>query len=93
MTASVRFAIDGLPDAIQLPLTAMTEQAGIPGVWVVDPAASTVSFHSVTTSAVVGNQVLIGAGITPGDVVVTAGAPLLRAGQKVRLLDAAVASR
>jgi RND family efflux transporter MFP subunit len=93
MTASVAFAVDGVPDMIHVPLTAMTEQAGVPGVWVVEPAASTVSFHGVVSTGIVGNQVLIGGGLNPGDVVVTAGAPLLRAGQRVKLLEPAVARR
>ena len=93
MTASVRFAVEGVPSLIHVPLPAMTEQGGAPGVWVVDPATSTVAFRPIASAGVVGNDVLIGQGLAPGDVVVTAGAPLLRPGQKVKPLDAAIARR
>lgn len=92
MTASVRFALDGIPELIHLPLAAVTEQGGVPGVWVVDPAASTVAFRPIAGAGVADNQMLVGGGLKPGEIVVTAGAPLLRPGQKVRRLDA-VASR
>ena len=40
-----------------------------------------------------GNDVLLGAGVQPGQTVVTAGVNLLRNGQKVRILTADVARR
>jgi hypothetical protein len=60
---------------------------------VLDPASSQVAFREIAVAGVVGNEALVGAGVNPGDVVVTAGAPLLRSGQKVRVLDAALAAR
>ncbi len=41
----------------------------------------------------VGNDVLLGAGVKPGQTIVTAGVNLLRNGQKVRILTTDVARR
>lgn len=91
MTASVRIPGPELPSLIHLPTSAYTEQRGVHGVWVFDDASSTVRFRPVRLSGFDGNSALIGEGLAPGDRVVTAGAPLLREGQKVRLMpDAAV---
>ncbi len=97
MTASVQFEITGLPDMIQLPLPALVEHEGKAGVWIFKPeadaAVGTVDFRPVVSAGLAGNAVMIGSGLKPGEIVVTAGAPLLHAGQKVRLLDPALASK
>lgn len=91
MTANVRFARAGLPDMIRLPLTAIVEQGGAPGVWVFDPAAGVVHFRPIQPAAFGADEVLVSAGLAPGDIVVTAGAKLLQEGQKVRPLEAVAA--
>jgi multidrug efflux system membrane fusion protein len=47
---------------------------------------STVKLVPVTIGGVAGNDVQLVDGVTPGQVIVTAGANLLKNGQKVRLL-------
>ena len=86
MTASVRIPGPELPPLIHLPLSAYIEQQGIHGVWVFDEAASIVKFRPVQLLGFDGNEALIGEGLKPGERVVTAGAALLREGQKVRLV-------
>lgn len=88
MTASVQFPLPGQPDLIHLPSAAMVTQGGKAGVWVVEPQGSTVQFKPVVFAGVEKNEVLVGAGLATGDVVVTAGASYLHAGQKVKLLGA-----
>lgn len=88
MTASVQFPLPGQPDLIHLPSAAMVTQGGKAGVWVVEPQGSTVQFKPVVFAGVEKNDVLVGAGLATGDVVVTAGASYLHAGQKVKLLGA-----
>lgn len=88
MTASVQFPLAGQPDLIHLPSPAMVTQGGKAGVWVVEPKSSTVQFNPVEFAGVEKNEVLVGAGLEAGDVVVTAGASYLHAGQKVKLLGA-----
>ena len=88
MTASVSIPLSGLQDRIHLPAPAMVTDGAKAGVWVVEPKGSTVQFRPVEFAGVEGNEVLVAAGLAPGDVVVTAGASFLHAGQKVRLLRA-----
>jgi membrane fusion protein, multidrug efflux system len=71
-----------------LPLSSLYSKDGSPRVWLVDPATSTVQSVPVRTAGFVDEGVRIVDGIRAGDRVVTAGANLLVAGQKVRLLEA-----
>ncbi len=75
--------------AIAIPATALTRTQGQPAVWIVDPKASTVSLHPIDVASYDLAQVIVGQGLQPGDVVVTAGVQSLRPGEKVRLLGAA----
>ena len=86
MTASVRIPISGLPKLIHLPLSALVEQQGKKGVWVFNTATQAVQFHPIAIAGVDGNEILVADGLRDGDVVVTAGAPLLLPGQKVKLM-------
>lgn len=88
MTATIAIPLQGLPDLIHLPPSAAVAQDGKAGVWVVDAKTSTVQFRPTEFAGVDGNAMLISGGLAPGDVVVTAGAAYLHAGQKVRLLGA-----
>jgi membrane fusion protein, multidrug efflux system len=53
---------------------------------VLDSANSTVSPKPVEVAAHRVGDVIVSAGLSPGDIVVTAGVQTLRPGQKVRLL-------
>jgi len=86
MTASVRIVDGQQPALIHLPLSAYVENAGAQGVWVFDEASGGVSFRPVKLVGFERNQALISDGLQPGERVVTAGAALLRAGQKVKLM-------
>lgn len=94
MTASVRIPLTGVPKLIHVPLGALIEQQGHKGVWVFNPTSQQVEFHPIAIAGVVGNEFLVADGLKDGDVVITAGAPLLQAGQKVKLMprDALAAS-
>jgi len=69
-----------------LPASALSRANGLPSVWVVDPAAQTVSPRSVEIAVYRASEVIVSGGLTEGDVVVTAGIQSLRPGQRVRLL-------
>lgn len=86
MTARVYFHGAG-GDAIVVPMAALYTKTDQPQVWRVDPSNSTVMPVDVTTGPLVGNYVTIESGIEVGDKIVTAGANLLVAGQKVRLME------
>ena len=72
---------------VRLPGTALTQVDGGASVWVVDPAAMTVSARQVSVLRYDADDVIINDGLADGDVVVTAGVHALRPGQEVRLLD------
>lgn len=56
-------------------------------VFVYDRQTGTVSRRVVQTENLLNNEVLVSAGLEPGEIVATAGAHFLRDGQKVTLLD------
>jgi len=76
------------PPAIDIPASALIQPAGKPAVWVVDTKTGTVSVRDVQLEAYGENRVQISQGLTPGDVVVTAGAQALRPGQKILWTEA-----
>lgn len=70
---------------LSIPATALTLRGKDTGVWVVDPAGMTVSFRKVELLSRDPATAIVEKGLTVGDIVVTAGANLLREGQRVRL--------
>lgn len=83
-TASVRMDSPRVAGVIRLPLTAVVERLAAPAVWVLDPASMTVKQQPVRVAGADGNDVMIAEGLSPGQVVVTAGTHVLSPGQKVR---------
>lgn len=71
--------------AIAIPSTALTRRGQDTGVWVVDGKDLTVSLRKLDVLSADPATALIGKGLALGDVIVTAGASLLREGQHVRL--------
>jgi RND family efflux transporter MFP subunit len=80
-----RVTLDGQAGMV-LPASALSRANGSPSVWVVDPASETVSSKPVEVAAYRASEVIVSAGITAGDMVVTAGIQSLRPGQRVRLV-------
>ena len=91
-TATVSIALPPLPGAITLPLTALFERQGRSAVWLLDRATMTVREQVIAVAGADGNAVIVGAGLVPGQTVVTAGVHTLNPGQKVSLYGAADAS-
>jgi RND family efflux transporter MFP subunit len=87
-TVTGRMTLDSAP-GIEIPPGALTRADGATAVWVVDPADNTVSLRNITVRGSSTSAVQVDSGLSPGDVVVTAGVQALRPGQKVRLLGAA----
>lgn len=86
-TVTGRMEIDG-GAAISIPASALTRQGAQPAVWLVDPAAQTVSLRPIEVIRHDPARVLVGGGLAPGEVIVTAGVQALTQGQRVRLLGA-----
>jgi len=91
MTAAVQVASRSGAGGLRAPLTALHHQKGVTSVWIVEK--DVVKLVPVQVAGQAGNDVLLGAGVQPGQTVVTAGVNLLRNGQKVRILTADVARR
>jgi RND family efflux transporter MFP subunit len=70
---------------IALPWQTLTSAAGGPAVWVADPETMTVSIRPVSVGRYDAGKVVIHDGLTPGEIVVSAGAQLLRPGQVVEI--------
>ena len=84
-TASVKIEIPRVAGQIKLPLAAVFEAKGVPAVWVVDRSSMTVKQQPVHVAGAEGNDVVLAAGVSPGETVVIAGVHVLSPGQKVRL--------
>ncbi len=88
MSATVRLDL-GEAQVIVIPNTALYTRDNATRVWLVDRASETVKPVEVKLGTSTNEGVAVISGLKPGDLVVTAGANLLLAGQKVRLLEAA----
>jgi RND family efflux transporter MFP subunit len=78
----------GGASGLAVPAAALTRADGQPAVWVVDPAEGRVALRNIAVIAYELDTVLVEHGVTPGDLVVTAGVQSLRPNQPVRLLGA-----
>ena len=84
MTAYVRFATKSPTAVIRVPLTAVFPDKGGTAVWVVENGA--VRLVPVQVAGPSADAIVIAAGLTPGQTVVTAGVNSLKPGQKVTIL-------
>lgn len=82
-TAMVGFATEAR-GALLLPLSAVSRSEDGAVVWVLDPAANTVSPRQVEVEAFREDGALVKRGLAPDEQIVVRGAHRLRAGQKVR---------
>jgi RND family efflux transporter MFP subunit len=83
--ATVTATVGGSQNAIlRVPATAILAQDGGTFVWIVDPAASTVSLHKIEIAASE-RDIRVTGGLSAGARVVTAGIHSLKQGQQVRL--------
>jgi RND family efflux transporter MFP subunit len=78
----------GASAGFAIPASALVRTDRQPAVWVVDPRAETVALRTVELVRHDAGHVVVGQGLEPGEVIVTAGVQALRPGQKVRLLGA-----
>lgn len=83
-TATVSIRQSDSSGVIRLPLAALVSWQGRDAVWLLDAATMSVKQQAVQVARTNGNQVVVGAGLTAGDEVITAGTHLLVAGQKVK---------
>jgi membrane fusion protein, multidrug efflux system len=72
---------------VTIPGSALFQKDGKPAVWLVEKDR-TVQLKPITVQRYQGDSVIVGDGLTEGDVVVTAGVQKLLPGQKVALMEA-----
>jgi multidrug efflux system membrane fusion protein len=77
---------------IKVPTSALRQESNQTTVWVYDPQTSTVLSQVVQVATADGNDVVIAAGLKPGQQVVSAGVHVLSPGQKVTVYNAAALS-
>jgi RND family efflux transporter MFP subunit len=87
-TVTVLVELPRQQGVIKLPLTALTQQQGQSAVWLLDRQTMTVQAQPVVVAGAEGNVVVVAAGLSPGQTVVTAGVHTLTPGQKVKLFEA-----
>ena len=85
MSARVAVTASGAAPRLEVPVSALYSRGDQPQVFVVD-GNGMVQARAVKTAGIAGERVAIASGLEPGDVVVAAGAALLRPGQRVRVL-------
>ncbi len=83
-TATVLVALPQTAGVTKLPLSALKEEQGRTMVWLVDRDTMTVKLQPVQFAGADGNDAVVSGGISPGQVVVTAGVHVLTPGQKVK---------
>ncbi|TWU48199.1 efflux RND transporter periplasmic adaptor subunit [Rubripirellula reticaptiva] len=71
-------------DVVELPWTALMREGDQTSVWVVDPETEAVARRVLEVESYVSGVLLVTGGLKPGEIVVVAGAQLLRPGQKVK---------
>ncbi|MDB5778449.1 MAG: efflux transporter, family, subunit [Polaromonas sp.] len=79
-------AAAGTP-VIKLPTSALRQEAQATTVWVLDKASMTVRSQAIQVLTADGNEVVVGAGLAPGMLVVSAGVHVLSPGQKVSIYE------
>ena len=87
MTALVQFSSKTPVPQIKVPLTALFYEKQSSSVWVVENGA--VRLALVQVGGTSGNDVVLVAGVKPGQTIVTAGVNVLKNGQKVSILQEA----
>lgn len=75
-------------DVIKVPTNALRQEGTQSSVWVFDAQTSTVSSQIVQVATADGNEVVIAAGLKPGQQIVSTGVHVLSPGQKVSVYNA-----
>lgn len=84
-TVTVHLSTDAGADALQVPVASVLDQGKGPGIWLLNPSTSTVSFQPVQVRRLDEELVSIRGNLHPGQQIVAVGVHLLRDGQRVRV--------
>ena len=84
-TVTVHLSGDGETDTLQVPVASVIDRGKGPGIWVLNPSTSTVSFQPIQVRQVGEELATISGDLRPGQQVVALGVHLLRDGERVRV--------
>jgi RND family efflux transporter MFP subunit len=84
-TVTVHLSGDGETDTLQVPVASVIDRGKGPGIWVLNPSTSTVSFQPIQVRQVGEELATISGDLRPGQRVVALGVHLLRDGERVRV--------
>jgi len=84
-TVTVHLSGDAGSDTLQIPASSIVDQGKGPGVWVLNKAASTVSFQAVHVRQLNEEVANISGSLRPGQEIVALGVHLLHDGERVRM--------
>jgi hypothetical protein len=79
-------------EATEVPIGALYDDGKSTGLWVLDPATSSISFRTVQVRRLATETAVIG-GVRSGERVVALGAHLLHEGERVRVAEQMVAAQ
>jgi multidrug efflux pump subunit AcrA (membrane-fusion protein) len=91
-TVTVRLSTNEADEATEVPLGALYDDGKSTGLWVLDSATSSVSFHAVQVRRLAAETAVV-AGIRSGEHVVALGAHLLHERERVRVAEQMVAAQ
>ena len=74
-------------DTVEVPLGAVEDEGDGPGIWVLDPKASAVTYRQVKLLRFAGEGAIVSGSVKQGDRIVALGGHFLRQGQQVRVAD------
>ncbi len=84
-TITVHLSCDAGTDSLQVPVSSILDQGKGPGLWVLNPPTSTVSFQPVQVRQLGEELATISGNLRPGQQVVALGVHLLHDGERVRV--------
>ncbi|GAB6038482.1 efflux RND transporter periplasmic adaptor subunit [Fundidesulfovibrio butyratiphilus] len=90
MTATLHLSDPAAAATARVPLSAVFDQGGGPGLWIVDPADGSISLRPVTVDHYTDSDAYVRGRLKDGEVAVTAGVQKLDPGVRVRLEESAV---
>jgi RND family efflux transporter MFP subunit len=84
-TVTVHLSGDAGTDTLQVPIASVLDRGKGPGIWLLNPSTSTVSFQPVQVRRLDEELATISGDVHPGQQVVALGVHLLRDGERVRV--------
>ena len=84
-TVTVHLSGDAGVDTLQVPIASVLDRGKGPGIWLLNPSTSTVSFQPVQVRRLDEELATISGNVHPGQQVVAVGVHLLRDGERVRV--------